>query len=261
MVNNSIEKVIKVLKYQGRSDLAKLLQYSTSNIEESSTYGSFLFSTLSTFEIYSPIKNHEQLSNLSKDDQKAILDAVLKIYPPKAYSIEITNIQFYVDMGLEPEHEIISCKRLKEVGVEYIKEQIEKCEEKIMKHDYDGAITNARTLVESICLYILDESKIPYKFDGNLIKLYKEVCKVLKMDPAMYQEDCFKKILSGIISIMHGLSNLRNVMSDAHGKTKTEHYKPTDRHAVLAVNIAKVISEFLYTSWKSRDMEKNATGT
>ena len=185
---------------------------------------------------------------------------MLEIYPPKAYSIESTNIQFYVDVDLEPEHEIISCKKLKEVGVEYIKEQIKKCEEKITKHDYDGAISNARTLVESNYLYILDEIGIPYKFDGYLIKLYKEVCKVLKMDPAIYQEDCFKQILSGIISIMNGLSNLRNVMGDAHGRSKSKYYKPTDRHAVLAVNIAKVISEFLYTSWKSKGIEENSTG-
>lgn len=255
MTDESVEKVRKILRYRGRSDLAELLQYSASRIDESSTYESYLFSTLSTFEISSPIKNHERLSNLSEDDRKVILDAVLEIYPPKAYSAEITNIQFYVDMDLEPEHEIISCRGLEEVGFEYIKEQIEKCEEKIMKRDYDGAITNARTLVESVCLFILEESKIPHKSNGNLIKLYKEVYKVLKMGPVLYQEDCFKQILSGIISIINGLSNLRNVMSDAHGRSKMKYYKPTERHAVLAVNIAKVISEFLYASWKSRNIE------
>lgn len=255
MADADIEKVRKILRYRGRPDLAELLQYSASSINESSTYGSYLFSTLSTFEIYSPIKNHEQLSNLSEDDRKAILDAVLEVCPPKAYSPEITNIQFYVDLDLEPEHEVISCKGLKEVGVEYIKEQIEKCEEKITKRDYDGAITNARTLVESVCLFILEESKIPYESDGNLIKLYKEVYKLLKMDPALYQEDCFKQILSGIISIINGLSNLRNVMSDAHGRPKTRYYKASDRHAILAVNLAKVISEFLYATWKSKNMK------
>ena len=165
MANNSVEKLRKILQHQGRSDLVEFLKYSTSGIDESSTYGSYLFSTLSTFEIYSPIKNHDQLSTLIKDDQKVILDAVLEIYPPKAYSLEITDIQFYVDTDLEPEHETISCKDPKELGAEYIKEQIEKCEEKITKHDYDGAISNARTLVESNYLYILDEIGIPYKFD------------------------------------------------------------------------------------------------
>jgi len=44
-------------------------------------------------------------------------------------------------------------------------------------------------------------------------------------------------------------------MGDAHGRSKTKYYKPIDRHAILAVNIAKVISEFLYTGWKSKGME------
>jgi len=255
MADANIEKVRKILRHRRRSNLAELLRYSISKIDESSTYGSYLFSTLSTFEIYSPIKNHERLNNLNEYDCKAILDAVLEVYPPKAYSPEITNIHFYVDMDLEPEHEVISCKGLKKAGFEYIKEQIEKCEDKIMNHDYDGAITNARTLVESVCLFILDESNIRYEYDGSLIKLYKEVYKALKMDPALYQEDCFKQILSGIISTINGLSNIRNVMSDAHGRSKTKYYKPTERHAILAVNSAKVISEFIYVSWKSRSVE------
>lgn len=255
MADADIEKVIKILRHRRRSDLAELLQYSISNIDESSTYGSYLFSTLSTFEIYSPIENHARLIKLSQDDKKVILDAVLEIHPQKSYSPEITNLQFYIDTDLESEKKTISSKGLKELRFEYITEQIEKCEEKIMRLDYDGAITNARTLVESVCRFILDESKIQYDYDGNLIKLYKKVYEVLKMDPSLYLQDCFKQILSGIISIINGLSNLRNVMSDAHGKSKIKYYKPTERHAILAANIAKVISEFLYASWKSRNSE------
>jgi hypothetical protein len=97
MVDADIEKAIKILRYRRRSDLAELLQYSISNIDESSTYGSYLFSTLSTFEIHSPIENHERLIKLSQDDKKVILDAVLEIHPPKSYSPEIINLQFYID--------------------------------------------------------------------------------------------------------------------------------------------------------------------
>jgi predicted transcriptional regulator with HTH domain len=255
MVDDSIERIRKILKYRGRSDLAELLRYSVSHLDESTTYGSYLFSTLSTFEICSPIENNEILKSLSKEDKKTILEAVVELYPPKAYSPEITSIRFLVDTDLSPGHGVIVCSGLKQLGFEYIQEQIEKSEEKIMKRDYDGAITNARALIETVCLYILEESKIPYESDGNLIKLYKEVYKVLKMDPSLYQEDSFKQILSGIISIINGLSNVRNAMSDAHGRSKTKYYKPTDRHAIQAVNIAKVISEFLYACWKSRNKE------
>jgi len=252
MDDTDIEKVRKILRHRGRSDLADMLRYSVSNIDESTTYGSYLFSTISTFEIYSPIDNYEKLKVLKENDKKAILDAVLEVHPPKAYMPEIRDVCFYVEMDLKPELEVVQCKGLKEMGFEYIKEQIEKGEEKIVNRDYDGAITNARTLVETVCLFILDESGIDYKYDGNLIKLYREVYKTLKMDPALYGEDYFKQILSGMISIVNGLSNMRNVMGDAHAKSKKKYYKPAERHAILAVNIAKVISEFIYMSWKSR---------
>lgn len=248
MKDDNIERIRKILRHRQRSDLAELLQYSFSKIDESSTFGSHLFSTISTFEIYSPIENYERLSNLSEIDKKAIFSAVIEIFPPKSYSPEITDIKFYLDTTLKSEHENIECKGLKEVGFEYIKEQIEKCEDKIMNHDYDGAITNARTLLESVCLFILEENRISYKSDGNITKLYKEVSKVLKMDPSLFEDDCFKQILSGIISIINGLSNLRNVISDAHGRSKTNYYKPTKQQAILAVNVAKVISEYIYES-------------
>ncbi|MDA8229122.1 MAG: abortive infection family protein [Desulfitobacterium hafniense] len=125
---------------------------------------------------------------------------------------------------------------------------------KIDNSDYDGAITNARTLVESVCLFILEENNVSCECDGNLIKIYKEVNKVLKTDPSLYEEECFKQILSGMVSIINGLASLRNRMSDAHGKSNAKHYKPSFRHAVLAMNSAKVISEFLYSSWKSKNL-------
>ncbi len=163
MADADIKKIREILRHRGRSDLAELLQYSISSIDESSTYGSYLFSTLGTFEIYSPIENHEQLKKLSEDDKKAILDAVLEIYPPKEYSIEITDLQFYLDMDLEPEHEVVSCRGLRELDFKYVNEQIEKCEEKIKNRDYEGAIMNARSLIESVCLCILEEeNKISY---------------------------------------------------------------------------------------------------
>jgi hypothetical protein len=253
MMDADIEKIRKILRYRGKTDLAELLKYSISKLDISSTYGSVWFSVLSAFEIYSPIEDHERLKNISEDDQKAIFEAVLEIYPLKEYSPEITNIEFYVDPDLEPKDNTVVCNELREVDFEYIKEQIEKCEDKIEKHDYDGAITNARTLVESTCLFIKGESEVSYKFSGDLTKLYKEVSKLLEMDPALYQEDCFKQILSGITSIINGLSSLRNKMSDAHGKQKAKYYKPSERHAIFAVNVAKAISEFIYSSWKSKN--------
>lgn len=252
MKDTDIESIRKVLRFRGKSHLADLLRNSTSALEETSSYGSYAFSTLSSFEVYSPIENYEKLKGLCEDDKKAILDAVLAIYPPKAYAPEITAVEFYLDMELSPEYETIDCKALKEDGYDYIREQIEKCEAKIVNKDFDGAITNARTLVESVCLFIVEETGKPYKHDGNLIKLYKEVRGIMRMNPEQYEEDSLKQILSGIISLINGLSSIRNTMSDSHGKPKSKIYKPSYRHAILAVNAAKVVSEFLFTSWKEQ---------
>jgi hypothetical protein len=252
LTDKDIESIRKILHHRGKPYLSELLKHSISDVVVSSTYGNYLYSLLSTFDIYSPIEQNDKLKALDKEDRGAILDAVLEIYPPKERSPEITNIHFYVGKDLEIESETIKCKGLKEIGFLYVQEQILKCEKKINDKDYDGAITNSRTLIESVCLFILDESKIEYKYDGNLIKLYRKVYETIDMDPALYNENCFKKILSGIISIVDGLSNLRNVMSDAHGRTIKKYYKPDERHALLAVNISKVISDFIYTSWEKK---------
>lgn len=250
MASEDIEQTRKILKHRGRSDLSDLLKYSDSLVDESTTFGSFWHSTISFFLIYSPIEEHEKLRKLSEEEKKEILSAVLEIYPLQEHAPEIRDIRFILGSDLEQKSNIIDTKNLKEIDFDYINDQIEKCEEKINNKDYDGAITNARTLVESVCLFILDESKVQYKDDGNLNKLYKEVYKVLKMDPSLYQVDGLRQILSGMISIVNGISNLRNVMGDAHAKSKKKYYKPTERHALLAVNISRVISDFLYTGWE-----------
>jgi hypothetical protein len=103
MGSEDIEKIRKILKFRGRSDLADLLRHSTSKINVSNTYGSYLFSLLSTFEIFSPLETHEKLKKLSEEDKKEILNAVLEIYPPRENSPEIVDLEFYLNVNSTPE--------------------------------------------------------------------------------------------------------------------------------------------------------------
>jgi hypothetical protein len=244
-----MEKIIQILQYRGRQDLAKLLKRSHYQIAESSTYGSYLFSILSTVEIFSPLDINEKLNALSESDVKIIFNAFLTVYPPSENAPELVNIRFYLD----PDAEMVPLPQkhvhLSEVDFDYIQEQLEKCDEKINSKDYDGAITNARTLVENVCYYILDKSGVEYETDGDLPKLYKQVSKVIKTNPEAYIEGSFKQTLSGVISIIQGLSSIRNTLGDAHGKPQSKHYRPLKRHALLVVNIAKAISEYLLSSF------------
>ncbi len=86
----------KLLESRGRNDLAILLESCVSEVEESSQYGSYTFSVISTFWIYVPPEKIEKVEQLSQQDKELLLELVRKIYPPKEYSPEIREIQFRV---------------------------------------------------------------------------------------------------------------------------------------------------------------------
>jgi len=126
----------------------------------------------------------------------------------------------------------------------FIDEQVTKCDSKISEGDYDGAITNARSLLEAfLCELEKELSGTPEPYDGDLIKLYRRVQKMLNLDPSRPDiEQPIKQVLNGLVSIVTGLAAIRNKMSDSHVRT----YRPSKRHAKLVVNSAKTLADFLY---------------
>lgn len=251
MEDIDIKKLRKVLIYKERHDLADLFSHSTSFLEESSTFGSRWYSRLSTFHIKSHPSVQNDIDNLSKKDKDEIFAAVRLIYPLLDGEPEITNIIYYPDFDIETT-ELVNTKELERISFAYIHEQVSKCNSKIAEKDFDGAVTNARTLIESICLFILESTtKQKQSYDGNLIKLYKSVATILNMSPGDYEDDHLKQILSGVFSIINGVSGLRNTFSDSHGSAPSQqHYKIDERHAILTVNLAKTITEYLFLSYE-----------
>ncbi len=126
----------------------------------------------------------------------------------------------------------------------FIDEQIKKCDKKLGEGDFDGAITNARSLIEAVLSAIEKEfDPNPPEYDGNLPKLYKRVQKHLNLSPGQENlAECLRQILSGLTSTVSGLATLRNTMSDSHVIS----YKPLEHHAKLAVNSAKTLCDFLF---------------
>ena len=127
---------------------------------------------------------------------------------------------------------------------EFIAQQLVKSKERLERGDYDGAITNARSLLEAV-LSALERNYDPKPpdYDGNLVKLYRRVQRHLNLTPG--QEGlahCLRQILSGLTSVVHGLSTLRNRMSDSHVVT----YRAEKHHARLAVNCARTMAQFLF---------------
>jgi hypothetical protein len=63
--------------------------------------------------------------------------------------------------------------------------------------DPEGAITAARTLLESVCKHILDELGVAYGDNADLPKLYGLTSTELNLAPSQHTEEAFKKILGG----------------------------------------------------------------
>lgn len=131
-----------------------------------------------------------------------------------------------------------------EDGHLFIDEQISKSEKKIAEGDYDGAITNARSLLEAVLTELesqLDEDAPTY--DGDLIKLYRRVQKLLNLESSRPDiNGPLKQVLGGLASIISGIAGLSNRMGDRHVRS----YKPSKHHALLIVNSAKTLTNFLF---------------
>lgn len=131
---------------------------------------------------------------------------------------------------------------------------IERCVE-----DPEGAITAARSLLESVCKSILEDLGIGIDEKWDLPKLYNKVAEQLNLGPSQHTEEVFRQILGGCKSVVEGLGGLRNKLGDAHGKGKAP-VRPSKRHAELATNLSGSMVAFLIATWKTkRTIEKDSS--
>ena len=156
----------------------------------------------------------------------------------KTYRVVLAEDESLVPVAVPAgEHDALSHKA--------IVEQIEKAEDRIERQDFDGAITLARSLLETV-LRQLDERLPGDAIDakGDLLKLFKAVQKKLNLDPKDHDLESLQKILRGLTSVIDGLAGIRNRMGDAHART----FKAHRHHAVLAVNAARTVTMFLFAT-------------
>lgn len=121
--------------------------------------------------------------------------------------------------------------------------------------DPEGAITLARTLLEDVCKWLLNETGGTWEETDDLPALYKRLAKTLNLAPDGHTEQTFKQILGSCQSIVEGLGALRNKLGDAHS-VGPRRVRPSVRHAELAVNLAGTMATFLVETWKARNQLK-----
>lgn len=117
--------------------------------------------------------------------------------------------------------------------------------------DPEGAITAARSLVESVCKLVLDGSGAEYDHDSDLPKLYKTTAKTLNLGVDQHHQSVFKQILTGMGSVIEGFAAMRNRLGDAHGQG-AKPIRPAPRHAHLAVNLAGAFAVFIVETFEAK---------
>jgi len=139
---------------------------------------------------------------------------------------------------------------IRESGQAYITLEWEKCLNRKLA-DPEGAITSARSLLETVLKHILDELSESYKSSDDLPTLFRKAAKKLNISPEQHTEEVFKQILGGVVSVVNGFASLRNRYGDSHGKDK-RYIKPSERHAKLAVNLAGALASFILETFEKR---------
>lgn len=122
--------------------------------------------------------------------------------------------------------------------------------------DPEGAITVARTLLETVIKRILDECGETYSEKDDLPKLYAGAAKLLNLAPNQHTEEPIKAILGGAMNLVNGIGTLRNRLSDSHGRGGKVPVRPSPRHASLAVNTAGAIATFLVETYQEKHQKQ-----
>jgi hypothetical protein len=114
--------------------------------------------------------------------------------------------------------------------------------------DPSGAITAAKSMVESVCRHILDSSHLPYEAGDDLPTLCHAASTAVGLDPRSAKSDSARRILGACTTAVSELAALRNKLGDAHGPGLSSSL--TDpAEAALAVNLAGTVSTMLAQAW------------
>ncbi len=143
----------------------------------------------------------------------------------------------------------------KEISSKFIIEHIDDCKKYIDQNKYYDAISDARSLVESVFEYILEEQNVSYdSCNGDLGKLFREIKKVLNFEAQNLKtkvkdetlQEAFIKISGSLEQIVMSIGTISNKMSKRHSRSS----KSFEHHALLAVNCAYTVCNFVFDSYK-----------
>ena len=132
----------------------------------------------------------------------------------------------------------------KQVDREYIVNLSRQAFENIESGDCEGGVTKARTLKEEVFMYAIEnKEKIPGS-KGDIKKLFNRVKDLYGMQHSKGLDERIHRLLSGLNTIVDGITEMRNMGSDSHG-LGARRIRVPDYYARLCVNSALILSDFL----------------
>ncbi|WP_339218933.1 abortive infection family protein [Paenibacillus sp. FSL H8-0332] len=135
----------------------------------------------------------------------------------------------------------------------HIRDELKKCDIKILENDYAGAITNARSLLEGVFKEIIFTITGEHpNLKNDLVKLSNDARKALNLDPSKQEiVEPLKQVITGLASTVQGLGTIRNVISDSHSRK----YEPDAHHAILVVNASKTVASFMFGTFQYQQVK------
>lgn len=243
MNNQDFESIVKLQRGIESSIKSSLSYYNTFDYEKTRKY--VLSKTEYNDYIPELLKNNRTLNECKAD--------------LKSKNIFQDNQLKYLYFEFKPLLDYLEFEKPKQIQLHinfdetYIQTEWNKCNDRKVK-DPKGAITSARTLLESTLKFILAYYEIEFQDSADLIDLYKLVSKKLSIAPQKEHEEYIKQILSGTHSIVQGIGTMRNKISDAHAQ-KPGSIFPIFIYSEFAVNIAGTTAMFLYRTHKETKEE------
>jgi hypothetical protein len=191
------------------------------------------------------------LESLPAEDQREALLALCDGYPMKtppddgavhALREKIRGVPVPASLG----------KAVEKIDVEYVAKHWQKLLQRLAS-DPEGAITSARSLLESVCLYLLDCMGKKFVHAGDLPSLYRATVQELDLAPKKEDEESIRQILGSCSGIVQGVAALRNQFGDAHGRLG----EGTERRlAHLTANSVGTLCTFLIESMESTKIQR-----
>jgi hypothetical protein len=203
-----------------------------------------------TLKIHAPRKILKDLPKYKTEIDK--IEAAIKELNQADSGFYIENIYWVALRGkteISPSDAEIQ-KILSNVDVPHIKSAWEKAIDRRVK-DPDGALTAARTLIETVCKHILTNLNIEFSENDDINNLYSLTSKALEISASQDIDKESKKIFGNINAIVSGVAFYRNKLGDAHGQYEKNELLINEL-GELSVNLAGSICTFLIKAFEKK---------